>query len=348
MLPALGLFYYEPNDAYPAYSLASAEVAQRFDFSATHSRATTLPVTLVCPWGRDVADFLAVTPPAATATSKTPGRLLAYFSEHGVAAPHRRFIDELFEAAGADAGSRDDGLHAFIHRRNRDTPPEVSAEPYQLANRIAFVATYRFVLITEGQEEEDFLSPEWSQAFLSGTVPVYLGAPNIEHYAPGPRSFVNARDFSTGGELWAYLQQFAAPAAAPAGDEAAEAAVRAAGEARERAYGQFFRWKEGAAAAYEKDEGLQHFAVGTGQALVPDAEWPRSKDDVAHDLVSRWPLPLRGRAGAAPEDDPPPESEAARDFAEVSAWGWRLFREKLDRCVHYAECRVCRLVWGMT
>ena len=332
-LPLLGLFYYEPTDAYPAYGLGDADVAARFDFTMTHQQSTTLPVTLVCPWGRPVEDFLRPMP------AKGAGRLVAYFSEHGAAVPFRQLLDELFEAAGAQTGAADNGLHAYTHRRNRETPAEAGGDPYQLSRRVDFMGTYKFLLITEGSEEADFLSPEWSQAFLAGAVPVYLGAPNVEQYAPGPRSFVSARDFASGAELWAYLSSFA-PAAT--GDEAADAAAR---EAADAAYARFFEWKKGARAAYGHDEAGTQFAVGTGGALVKDAEWPRPKADVARDLNARWPLPLKAGATGREEEA---DAEAAREFETLASWGWRLFRERLDNCVHYAECRLCKLVWDRT
>lgn len=51
--------------------------------------------------------------------------------------------------------------------------------------------------------------PAPPQTILAGTVPVYIGAPNIHAFSPGPRSFVHIRDFSSGRQLWEYLQLFA-------------------------------------------------------------------------------------------------------------------------------------------
>ena len=51
--------------------------------------SSTLPVTLVCPWGQPVAHFLAPPPP------KTPGRAIAYFSEHGEDASHAELVEGL-------------------------------------------------------------------------------------------------------------------------------------------------------------------------------------------------------------------------------------------------------------
>jgi hypothetical protein len=75
--------------------------------------------------------------------------------------------------------------------------------------------------------QDDWIEPEWSQTFVAGVVPVYIGAPNIHAFSPGPRSFIHIRDFKTGQQLWDYLQSF---------DEGAENAGK---------YSQFHRWREG-------------------------------------------------------------------------------------------------------
>jgi hypothetical protein len=75
--------------------------------------------------------------------------------------------------------------------------------------------------------QDDWIEPEWSQTFVSGVVPVYIGAPNIHSFSPGPRSFIHIRDFSSGRQLWDYLKSFE------------EGAVNA------DKYNEFHRWREG-------------------------------------------------------------------------------------------------------
>jgi hypothetical protein len=217
-------------------------------------------------------------------------------------------VGELFEAAGAR-------LHAYVHRRNTDLPPEASGEPYALENRLAFYGTYKFLFITEQVEEADFLSNEWSQALQAGVVPVYLGIPNIAEYAL-PAGWVDARAFATGGELWQYLSSF-------------EGGVEA-----EAAYARFFEWKAGAGAAAEEDgEGV----LGTGQGVAAGA---CQAEDV--EAVRAWPMP------PAPGKGPPaPEAQGA-SLARVAAAAWRCLRKHLDTCVHFSECRLCRWVHERT
>lgn len=317
-LPLLGTFYYEPTALYPGYTLVNPDIAARFDFTMTSSQSSTLPVTLICPWGRNVEDYLNVIPP------KTPGRLLAYFSEHGAANVFTPFLDELFTAAG-------ENIHAYIHRRNRPLPPEAGGDPYQLSNRINFVSTYKFVFITEGVEEKDFIIPEWSQAFLAGTVPIYLGSPNILDYTPGPRSFINARDFKTGTDLWNYIKSFDTT-----GTEGPSSA--------DDSYAGFFAWKTGAKIAHEEDEAGRRYAVGTRQGLV--SRWERSHATIISDN-QKYTRPPPGNAPASEIEGTMAES-LSTEFKETAKWGWRLFRERLDNCVHYAECRLCQYVHEQT
>lgn len=302
-LPARGYFGMEPEKAFPAFGLS--DMASDFDFSLTQGGGTTLPVTLVCPWGRGVADFLAPHP------AKGLGRLLAFFSEHGVApgAP-RVALDELFAAAGSD-------VHAYTHKRNREMPAEAGGSPFTLDARIAFMGTYRFLLITEAVADEDWLSPEWSQAILAGAVPVYIGGPpNLAAYAL-PGGYVDGSRFASGAELWKYLSSFD-------------------GNAANEAYNRFFDWKRGAALAFAEDEPEGAGALGTGDGVAPSACKPET---VA--ATAAWPLP------PVPGAPLPTEADAAA-LDVLAAEAWRCFRRALDRCVHYAECRICRHVHQIT
>jgi len=251
-----------------------------------------------------VSDFLKPAPEKQDAS-----RIVAYFSEHGVAPAFRDMLDQFFAAAG-------DRIHAYIHKKNKDMPAEAGGEPYALKSRISFMGTYKFLLITEAVDEPDFLSAEWSQAILGGTVPVYLGGPpNLAAFAL-PGSYIDARTFSSGSALWEYLSSFAAGASPDA----------------ETAYARFFAWKAGASKAHAAD-GPDIDALGTGAGVTSDACSPDAVRDVA-----QWPNPVV--PGAAPA------SEAGIDV--VAAAGWRCFRRGLDRCVHYSECRACTLAHSLT
>lgn len=320
LLPAVGVFYYEPESNYPAHSAGSEEVQAHTEFSVVASMQATLPITLVCPWGKAIAQYLSPPP------TKHSDHLLAYFSEHGYAERHSKKIEELFTAAGGE-------LHAYNTRKNRETPPEAGGDPYQLSRRLDFVGTYKFVLVTDGASQEDFINPEWSQAFLAGTVPIYAGAPNAHMYAPGPRSYLLLHEFESGEQLWSYIRSFAG-----VGDSAVE-----------RAYARFFDWKGGAGKAAREDEpeeGKGSAVDGRAQLGTGEGTRPAQEEQVIDRAVQRWerpPVPSDGEAVARAEGE-----GASEGFAMDSEVAWRAFRRHMDHCVHYAECRVCSLVHELT
>jgi Glycosyltransferase family 10 (fucosyltransferase) C-term/Fucosyltransferase, N-terminal len=70
---------------------------------------------------------------------------------------------------------------------------------------LATTARYKFALVLENSIAEDYVSEKFFYALMSGSVPVYRGAPNISVFAPADRCFINAADFAGPVELAAYL-----------------------------------------------------------------------------------------------------------------------------------------------
>ena len=66
-------------------------------------------------------------------------------------------------------------------------------------------AKYKFALVMENSIEIDWVTEKFFLPFQANTLPVYYGAPNIAKYAPGPKSFVNMRDFDSPAALKAHL-----------------------------------------------------------------------------------------------------------------------------------------------
>lgn len=176
------------------------------------------------------------------------------------------------------------------------------------------MSTYKFILITEAVVQPSYISPEWSHAILAGAVPVYIGAPDIAAFAPGPRSYVDIRDFQSGSELWEFLQRFDS----------------------EEAYQQWLEWKKGARKAFVEDEGGKDTPVGTGLGI---------NLSVLEDLDQEW-LQKELRRSSAPSSFHGLESMNTKNgnFQQTAMTAWRRFRSHIDHCVHYAECRMCEFV----
>ncbi|MCC7107019.1 MAG: alpha-1,3-fucosyltransferase [Chloroflexi bacterium] len=82
--------------------------------------------------------------------------------------------------------------HALIQDRGRPT-------------KLELIASYRFTLAFENAVAEDYVTEKFFDPLVVGSVPVYLGAPNIAAFAPGDRCFVNVADFAGPKELAEYL-----------------------------------------------------------------------------------------------------------------------------------------------
>jgi len=67
------------------------------------------------------------------------------------------------------------------------------------------IATYKFTFAFENAIAKDYVTEKFFDPLIAGSVPVYLGAPNIDEFAPGDRCFINVQDFESPRKLAEYL-----------------------------------------------------------------------------------------------------------------------------------------------
>jgi hypothetical protein len=106
------------------------------------------------------------------------------------------------------------------------------------AAKLEILGRYQFCLAFENAIQRDLVTEKFYDCLVAGCVPVYLGAPNIEAYAPGAESYLDVREFRSMRELAERLL------------EISEDAGR---------YAAFFDWKDKVPTAfrriYEDEEG---------------------------------------------------------------------------------------------
>jgi len=56
---------------------------------------------------------------------------------------------------------------------------------------------YKFVIAFEDAHDTDYVTEKFFEPLIAGSVPVYLGAPNINDFAPGDHCFVDVRQFES-------------------------------------------------------------------------------------------------------------------------------------------------------
>lgn len=75
----------------------------------------------------------------------------------------------------------------------------------RVKDKIAFLRQAKFGLAYENTQAPDYVSEKIYDVMAAGTVPVYLGAPNIEEYVP-KACFINRNDFQSYEELYNFLK----------------------------------------------------------------------------------------------------------------------------------------------
>jgi Glycosyltransferase family 10 (fucosyltransferase) C-term len=73
------------------------------------------------------------------------------------------------------------------------------------ATKLATIARYKFTLAFENSICRDYVTEKFFKPLVAGSVPVYLGAPNIRELATAEHCFIDTADFEGPAELPAYL-----------------------------------------------------------------------------------------------------------------------------------------------
>ena len=63
-------------------------------------------------------------------------------------------------------------------------------------SKLATIARYRFTLAFENSIAPDYVTEKYFDPLIAGSVPVYLGAPDIADYAPGEHCHIDVADFA--------------------------------------------------------------------------------------------------------------------------------------------------------
>jgi hypothetical protein len=72
------------------------------------------------------------------------------------------------------------------------------------------IARYKFTLAFENSICKDYVTEKFFHPLMAGSVPVYLGAPNVEEFAPGDDCYIDAARFADPRALAAFLLALAA------------------------------------------------------------------------------------------------------------------------------------------
>ena len=61
--------------------------------------------------------------------------------------------------------------------------------------KLAVIARYKFTIAFENAIGEDYVTEKFFDPLVAGSLPIYLGAPNVEAFAPGDRCYLDVNNF---------------------------------------------------------------------------------------------------------------------------------------------------------
>ncbi len=73
--------------------------------------------------------------------------------------------------------------------------------------KLRVLRRYQYTLAFENSLAADYVTEKFYQPLLTGTILIYLGAPNIEEFAPGDKCFINVQDFASPALLAEFVMQ---------------------------------------------------------------------------------------------------------------------------------------------
>lgn len=165
--------------------LRDPEFMRHFDLTMTYHRNADVSVPY---YGPDLIPALQDPP-----KPKTKDRLVALF----VSSPfdrsgRRKYITELMR-------------YLEIHSYGRDLRNMWLKEDRGRATKLEIIANYKFTLAFENAIGKDYVTEKFFDPLIAGSVPIYLGAPNVDEFAPADHCFIDVADFRTPKDLAEYL-----------------------------------------------------------------------------------------------------------------------------------------------
>ncbi|KAL3538874.1 hypothetical protein ACH5RR_002240 [Cinchona calisaya] len=142
---------------------------------------------------------------------------VGYFSwaEYEIMAPLEPKTESSLAAAFiSNCGARNFRLQALeaLEKANIKIDSYGSCHRNRAGNvdKVQALKRYKFSLAFENSNEEDYVTEKFFQSLVAGTIPVVIGAPNIQEYAPAPGSLLHIKelkDVDTVAKTMKYLAE---------------------------------------------------------------------------------------------------------------------------------------------
>jgi hypothetical protein len=201
-----------------------------FDFTATYKLDSDVPVPYIY---RNYPELLKTKP--------TPKAELinAFISSNFNQSRRINYLKELMSYIN---------VHSYGKTLNNKNLPDDKG----ILTKQEIISSYKFTIAFENAIATDYVTEKFFQPLIAGSVPVYLGAPNIEEFAPGDNCYINVNSFTSVKLLADYILEL---------------------DNNDEKYEEYLKWKERPL----RDSFLSKTALDKGSPLVTLCNLIKSK-----------------------------------------------------------------------
>jgi hypothetical protein len=94
-------------------------------------------------------------------------------------------------------------VHSYGKKFNNKQLPA----DYGSITKREIISRYKFSIAFENAVSEDYVTEKFYDPLIAGSVPVYLGAPNVNEFAPGDHCYIDVNDFPSVKALATFLME---------------------------------------------------------------------------------------------------------------------------------------------
>lgn len=120
--------------------------------------------------------------------------------------PVAMFISSRTDRSGRRDYARELARHIPVDSYGRFLRNRTLTTDLWRSTKLELIARYPFTIAFENSIATDYVTEKFYDPLVVGSVPVYLGAPNVDEYAPGDHCYINVRDYASPRALAAYLK----------------------------------------------------------------------------------------------------------------------------------------------
>lgn len=175
----------ESDANYP--QLADPAFMAQFDLTMTYRRDADVVLAYCRP-----EDWLSFRPAPLTTRAYEPAPAVYMASSPFNRSRRTEYVRELMRHMPVDSYGKVLNTRPLVADNGRQTKLET-------------IARYRFTLAFENSVSRDYVTEKFYDPLLVGSVPVYLGAPNVIDHAPAASSYIDVREFGNPRQLARFL-----------------------------------------------------------------------------------------------------------------------------------------------